>query len=162
MEVKIRRIEKHEIGKLAGLAQKEMYDTTPVKEMKGWMESSGSFPYLQYFVAEGERKEVVGFIAWAVYDRYDPGVVLEIAWLAVKSEHHRKGIGRELVLKSLEEVRNYWSEQHGLALRAIMVATDEEEGVRQFYRQVLSPTWEAVIPGVWGDEGIVLLCKVYS
>jgi len=147
-------MEEGEVRAVAEIARDEIYDELTAKEVEEWLKNSGNYPYLQHFVAE-EDGEIVGFISWGLYDRYAKQIILEIAWMAIEEERQGRGIGKELLEKSLKEVKDSW---RGLQVVAIIVDTDEENRKAQrFYERTLRPFQKVVIPKVWSDgEGTII------
>ena len=154
MRMKVRTLRPIEFPKIAKIARDEIYEKLTYKQVETWLKSSGSLPSTLHFLAE-ENGKIIGFITWTYYDRYGKQIILEISWLAVAKEYQGQGCGEQLIKESFKQLQDRWKE---LEVVAIVVDADEEnKEVRGFYRKVLKPFHETVIPNVWPDgEGMVL------
>lgn len=154
MRMEARTLRPIEFPKIAEIAREEIYQKLTSEQVETWLKSSGSSPSTLHFVAE-ESGKIIGFITWAHYDRYGKQTILEISWLAVAKEYQRQRVGEQLIKESFKQLQGRWEE---LEVVAIVVDVGEEnKEARGFYRKVLKPFHETVIPNVWPDgEGIVL------
>lgn len=160
--MKIREIEDEDVNSVIEILRDEVYDGLSFKKMKEWFVDIGNFPYAQHFVAEKEE-EIVGIISWILRDRYGKQAALDIQWMAIDEDYQKQGIGRQLVLDTLESVVFNWNKR-GIMVTAVRVETDEEnEGAQHFYSKVLKEIGEItalIEPCVWdetdsGKKGIV-------
>jgi ribosomal protein S18 acetylase RimI-like enzyme len=136
---------------IAKIAHEEIYDETPLNEIKEWIKNIGNFPYVQHFVAE-ENNQILGFITWGFFDRYEDKIILEIILMAVKSGFQRKRIGTQLLENSLKEIKRYWL-RRGLKVVMIFVDTEEENEIAcRFYEKIIKPTQKFLIPNVFTNN----------
>ena len=158
MGIEIREAREEELQEIAEMCWREIHDELLVEWVFEWLKSYKE-PFSKFYVAIEDSK-LVGFICWSLYDRYGKQVVLEISFLAVKQTHQRKEVGQQLVLDSLERIKKRWQEE-GCETTMIMVETEEDnKGACDFYRVVLRPTQEVLVPKVWHHgEGKTLFFK---
>jgi ribosomal protein S18 acetylase RimI-like enzyme len=133
---------------IAKIAHEEIYDEIPLNEIEEWIKNIGNFPYVQHFVVE-ENNQILGFITWGFFDRYEDKIILEIILMAVKSGFQRKRIGTQLLENSLKEIKLYWL-RRGLKVVMIFVDTEEENEIAcRFYEKIIKPTQKFLIPNVF-------------
>jgi len=145
--VTIRQMRKEEFEEVARICHEEIYDELSFEWIRDWLRSYGH-PYLQFFVAEKSGK-LVGTIAWGVSDRYGDELMWELSFIAVKDDYKRKGIGRRLVVETLEMLKESWDEQ-GLKSAMMMVEAEKENReASKFYDAVLHPCQKVSVPNVW-------------
>ena len=146
--LKIREIREEKMKDAIDIFKNEIWPETHNKLAKEWVTKGwGEFPYTQYFIAE-ENGKILAAIAWSIWDMYGKKIILELSAIAVKER--RKGIGRKILLESLNCVKTYWQERN-LNIVAWNVETDESnETARRFYKS-FSPSYVAVFPYVWGE-----------
>jgi ribosomal protein S18 acetylase RimI-like enzyme len=102
--------------------------------------------------------QVVGYIIWAQKSGFRSEVILELEQIAVLPEHHGKGIGRELIEKSLLLVKAYLFEQ-GSTLNHIVVSTRADNHAQKLYKQVLGAEVEAKISNLYSADEVFMVAR---
>lgn len=156
LKVRIRKIRKKEVKDVPELIMEEIYDDLPAplfKAMKKVLGESSKPPY-QWFVAEDEKGEILGLIAWLVEDIFPepPEVVWEISWIVVYENSRLQGIGKKLIKDSLIEVKQFLPD-----VKTTITVSADDENAMQFYRATLKPFLESKEPrGIrfWADANI--------
>lgn len=142
-----------DLDKAIHLAREEIYDDTDEAFVKQFL-SSTCYPFSQVFVAEDREGEIVGTVAWMVHDVFETQIILEVPIIAVREELWRQGIGKKLLLDSLEQVKAFWALQ-GLRVVGFKVHTEEKnnDGPIAFYDAVLAPVTKVLLPDFWEEKG---------
>jgi ribosomal protein S18 acetylase RimI-like enzyme len=131
-----------------------------------------AFPYTQFFIACHANRiprflcrifgffgRIYGFCSWSVEDMEDGEIILKLSFLAVAGKCQKNGVGKKLLLDSLDEVREFWTAR-GKRVRSVFLNVKETNEALEFYRRVLEPDQETLFKGAWGDgSGIVTLFK---
>jgi len=123
-----------------------------------WLECAlNSYPrtlcYLSVF-----DDQIVGYIIWAQKSGFRPEVVLELEQIAVFSEHRGKGVGKELIEKSLLLVKTHLLE-NGAILKYIVVSTRADNHAQKLYKQVLGAEVEAKISNLYSADEVFMVAR---
>lgn len=116
-----------------------------------------AYPRMRYYVAVVEGG-VCGFILWTEKNGFRHDVVLELEQIAVLPEHQRKGIGEALIRQSLPHLTTQL-EARGSTLGAIIVTTRADNSAQRLYAKVLGAKVEAAIPGQFGEDEVIMVCR---
>ncbi len=80
-----------------------------------------------YFVAENEHEELVGFTSYGKNRLKNIGCEIELYTMYVKTDHHRKGIGKSLLALIFSDLEN--------TQNSMVVLVFKKNPFRQFYTQ---------------------------
>jgi ribosomal protein S18 acetylase RimI-like enzyme len=142
---------------LRKICNEELYPDFSQREVEEFLKDS-AFPYTQFFLA-CHANRVLGFCSWSVEDMEDGEIILKLSFLAVAGKYQKNGVGKKLLLDSLDEVREFWTAR-GKRARSVFLNVKETNEALEFYRKVLEPDQETLFKGAWGDgSGIVTLFK---
>jgi len=90
--------------------------------------------YGHHFFIAVEKKEVIGLIAW-FYHGLKKHCLIEIDRFAVKSEYRRKGVGRKLFQKLIENLNKYFSKYGGVR-KVFLVTRKKNKRALIFYKKL--------------------------
>jgi ribosomal protein S18 acetylase RimI-like enzyme len=154
--MEIKKLEESELNRLAEIALENFKGHENYENALKWVECNfNSYPRMQYFIAK-EDNEILGYILWMEKGGFRKNSVWELEQIAVRKIHQGKGIGKELIKKTLEEIKKYL-EQRGAKLKLIEVTTGTENEAQHIYRKYLGAEIEAVIKDFFrGDEVIMI------
>lgn len=115
-----------------------------------------AFPRIMVFVARDERDKVIGYIQWIQKSGFRPESVWELEQIAVLKNHQGKGIGKLLIEKSLEFIKNYLADTNS-KLKAVLVSTRIDNSARSLYEKVLKAKEVAVIKDLYSHDEIIMM-----
>lgn len=125
---------------------------------KKWIECNfKAHPRLQYFVAKINNK-VVGYILWVEKGGFRSESVWELEQIAVDKNYRGKGIGAELIRKSLEEIKKYLKKRKS-ALKAIEMTTGAENRAQSLYKKTLGAEVECVIKDLFRGDEVIMVAR---
>jgi len=123
-----------------------------------WLECTlSSYPRALCYLSEIDS-QVVGYIIWAQKSGFRPEVVLELEQIAVLSERRGRGIGKELIEKSLLFVKTHLLE-NGSTLKYIVVSTRADNHAQKLYKQVLGAEIEAKINNLYSADEVFMVAR---
>lgn len=117
-----------------------------------------AFPRVQYFVAETDHKEIIGYIHWTQKSGFRPKVVLELEQLAVLPTHQGGGIGSMLILESLPQISGQLTER-GAGIQHILVTTRADNYAQQLYKKTLGAEVEATIENLYSADEVIMIAR---
>lgn len=124
-----------------------------------WIESnSKAFPRIQYYVAENQNDQIVGYIHWCQKSGFRQEVVLELEQLAVLTEHHGKGIGTKLIIESLPQI-NCQLATRGAKIKHIIVTTRSDNYAQKLYQKTLGAMVEATIRNLYSADEVLMIAR---
>jgi ribosomal protein S18 acetylase RimI-like enzyme len=127
------------------------------KHSKKWISCNfAAFPRIMLFVARDEKDMVIGYIQWIQKSGFRPESVWELEQIAVLKNHQGKGIGKLLIEKSLEFIKNYLADTNS-KLKAVLVSTRIDNSARLLYEKVLKAKEVAVIKDLYSHDEIIML-----
>lgn len=126
-----------------------------------WIRRKASaWPVYQYFVALLDR-QLVGYVLWTEHGGFRKEAFYELEQIAVAKNHQGKGIGSELITRSLQMVRGYLRERESW-LKTIGVTTSKEnEKAQRLYGKTLSAKIVATIPNLYqfGVDEVIMIAR---
>lgn len=153
--------------KIRPLQQQDIENTARVhkaafarqKMSNEWIKSnSKAFPRIQYYVAENQDKEIVGYIHWSQKSGFRREVVLELEQLAVVPQYHGKGIGTKLIKESLPQV-NCQLATRGAAIKHIIVTTRSDNHAQKLYKKTIGAEVEATISNLYSADEVFMVAR---
>ncbi|MBT8114090.1 MAG: GNAT family N-acetyltransferase [Arenicella sp.] len=124
-----------------------------------WIESnSKAYPRVQYYVAENQNNEIVGYIQWVQKSGFRQEVVLEMEQLAVLPEYHGKGIGSKLIKESLPQI-NCQLAGRGAKIKHIIVTTRSDNYAQKIYQKTIGATVEATIRDLYSADEVLMVAR---
>ena len=149
----VRKMTAHDIHAVAEVHEAAFARQTMSRE---WIQCNFSaYPRTQLFVAE-EDGAIVGFIHWTQKSGFRSTVVLELEQIAVQPEFQGRGIGRQLITKSLPLVRAEL-DKRGATLKHIMVTTRADNDAQKLYKKTLGVETEATITDLYSADEIFMI-----
>lgn len=123
-----------------------------------WIECNfKAHPRLQYFVAKINNK-VVGYILWVEKGGFRKESVWELEQVAVDENYRGKGIGAELIRKSLEEIKKYLKKRKS-ALKTIEVTTGAENKAQSLYNKTLGAKAECTVKDLFRGDEVIMVAR---
>ena len=123
-----------------------------------WIECNlNAFPRFLSFVAELEDS-LVGYIIWSQKSGFRSEAVLELEQIAVLPKHHGRGIGKDLIEKSLPFVKNQLAKQDSI-LKHIIVNTRADNYAQKLYRNTLGAEVEATIANLYSADEVFMVAR---
>ncbi len=155
-ELRIRPAREEDLGTLAEIGAEAFSGMRPVAVAERWFRACwAAQPRMRYWVAE-RPGGVVGYILWMEKGGFRAEAVVELEQVAVRSAERDRGIGGELVRKSLDELMARIASE-GRKVKLVEVTTGSEQGAIEFYRRTLGAEVVAQVPGLFrGDEYILI------
>jgi predicted N-acetyltransferase YhbS len=153
--------------KIRPLQQQDIENTARVhkaafvrQEMSNeWIRSnSKAFPRIQYYVAENQDKEIVGYIHWSQKSGFRREVVLELEQLAVVPQYHGKGIGTKLIKESLPQV-NCQLATRGAEIKHVIVTTRSDNHAQKLYKKTIGAEVEATISNLYSADEVFMVAR---
>lgn len=124
-----------------------------------WIKSnSRAFPRIQYYVAENQNNEIVGYIQWSQKSGFRQEVVLELEQLAVLPEYHGKGIGTKLIKESLPQIKCQLATR-GAKIKHIIVTTRSDNYSQKLYRKTIGAESEATISNLYSADEVFMVAR---
>ncbi len=151
----IRRMESNDLAGAAEVHQRAF----PRQTYSGdWLTCHfRAFPACQSFVAECGGT-VVGLILWTEKSGFRKEAFVELEQIAVEPEAQGRGIGTELILKSLPVVAAKIAER-GAILKTIIVNTRADNYAQELYRKTLGAEPVARIAGIFTADEVYLVAR---
>ncbi len=152
----VRKAHDGDLGAISRIGSESFSGLRPFEQGRAWVVACFSaYPRMEYWVAEQDSK-VVGYILWNEKGGFRKDAVVELEQVAVDPHMRGRGVGGELVRKSLEGVQKR-IETRGARVKVVEVTTGSEQHALEFYQRVLGAQVVAKIPDYFrGDEFILL------
>ena len=142
-----------EVHKAAFIRQKMSYE---------WIECSfKAYPKSQIFVAQNEKREIVGYIHWCQKGGFRSEVVLELEQLAVHPSHQGKGIGTKLIKDSLPQVQKQLKSRNAV-IKHVLVTTRSDNDAQKLYKKTLNAAVEATISNLYSADEVFMISRNIS
>lgn len=123
-----------------------------------WLECSfKAYPRFLSYVAE-INDEIVGYIIWVQKSGFRPEVVLELEQLAVLPDFHGRGIGRNLIVKTLPLVKQQLALKN-LKLKHILVTTRADNHAQKLYKSTLGAEVETTISDLYSADEVLMIAR---
>ncbi len=123
-----------------------------------WLQCTlNAFPRMLCYVAI-KNETIAGYIVWSQKSGFRPEAVLELEQIAVLPSLQGKGIGKILIEKSLQQVRERLYE-NGSALKHVIVTTRADNHAQTLYKQVLGAEVEATITNLYSADEVIMVAR---
>lgn len=124
-----------------------------------WVNSTfNAFPRTQYFVAEDQSGQIIGYILWIEKGGFQKEAVLAIEQIAVKVVHRRKGVGTRLVVNSFAEVKKcIETQKRQIALLELALPIERKEAISLFQKTLGAKSASIITDLSKGDEIIMIV-----
>ena len=109
-----------------------------------------------YVACVGDR--VAGYIIWTHKAGFRAEVVLELEQLAVHPDWQRQGIARQLIGRSLDDVREVLN-QRNVRLKHILVTTRIDNEAQNLYRHTLGAEVEATLANLYSADEAIMVAR---
>jgi ribosomal protein S18 acetylase RimI-like enzyme len=154
--MKIRALKNEDIEKTAAVHKAAFVRQNKSQE---WiLSNSKAFPRIQYFVAENDNKEIVGYIQWIQKSGFRPEVVLELEQLAVLPSFQGKGVGTKLILNSIPLVNSQLATRNA-QIKHVVVTTRADNFAQKLYKKTLNAEVEATINNLYSTDEVFLISR---
>ena len=154
--MKIRPLTNNDLDKTAEVHKAAFVRQTMSKE---WIEcNNNAYPKTQYYVAENDDNEIVGYIHWSQKSGFRPEVVLELEQLAVHPNFQGKGIGTKLVLESLLQVKEQLATR-GAKIKHIFVTTRADNFAQELYKKTIGAEVETTITNLYSADEVFMISR---
>jgi ribosomal protein S18 acetylase RimI-like enzyme len=117
-----------------------------------------AFPRIMMFVARDEKDKVIGYIQWIQKSGFRKESVMELEQIAVLKNQQCKGVGRLLIEKSLEYIKDYLAGTQS-SLKAILVSTRTDNSAKLLYEKTLNAKEIAVIKDLYSHDEVILMAR---
>ena len=114
-------------------------------------------PRVRCYVSEFDG-EISGYIMWIEKGGFRARVVLELEQIAVRAKCRNRGIGADLIERSLADI-NIDIASRGRELGVVMVTTRADNHAQQLYRKTLGAEVATVIPSLYSSDEIVMVAR---
>ena len=161
MKIKITKLNKNDINEVAEIASQSFSGLKEIKNAKKWILGNFlNYPRFQYFVAKENPStgsgQVAGYILWQEKGGFRKESVWELEQITVSENFRGQGIAKELILKSLPEIKKYLAKR-GSKLKLIEVTTATDNKAHELYKKTLGAKPECIINDFFrGDEVIMI------
>ncbi len=128
------------------------------KNPRDWLQCNlNASPRFLNLVAESEG-EVVGYIIWVQKSGFRPEAVLELEQLAVLPTAQGQGLGKQLILDSLPQVKQKLAEQ-GSTLKHVLVTTRADNFAQKLYQSTLGAEIETTISNLYSADEVLMIAR---
>jgi ribosomal protein S18 acetylase RimI-like enzyme len=123
-----------------------------------WISSTlKAYPRSLCYVIEINH-EVVGYITWLQKNGFRPEAVVELDQVAVKKELQGNGVGKQLILESIKDVR-FQLQRLGLELKHILVSTRSDNAAQQLYKSAFGAQVEVTISNLYSSDEVFMVVR---
>ncbi len=158
MKLKITPLKKSEIKEIAKIASENFSGLKDFKKAVKWITCNfRAFPRMQYFSAKSKNK-ILGYILWVEKGGFREKAVWELEQLAIKKELQKKGIGTELIKKSLLGIRKYLKKRNS-TLKLIKITTGKGNKARKIYQKALGAKVECNIKDFFRTDEVIMIAR---
>jgi ribosomal protein S18 acetylase RimI-like enzyme len=143
---------------IAAIGSQAFRGLRPIERAQEWVDACWrAAPRMRYWVAE-ESGKVRGYILWVEKGGFREDAVLELEQVAVDAALRGRGIGAELVTRSLAEFERDLLAR-GARLKLIEVTTGTDQGAVDFYRRTLGAEVVATLPNLFHGDELILIAR---
>ena len=126
-----------------------------------WIECNfNAYPRILIYVAECDAS-IVGYIQWIQKSGFRNEAVIELEQIAVLEEYRGKGVGRVLILESLDLVKKHLKNCESV-VKSIIVTTRVDNDAKKLYESTLGVKEEHVIKRLYSGDEVILIARDVS
>jgi ribosomal protein S18 acetylase RimI-like enzyme len=118
-----------------------------------------AYPRIMMCVAVNEEDQITGYIQWLQKSGFRKECVIELEQIAVLPTMQRKNIGTQLIMQSLEFVKEYLHNQASI-LKAIIVTTRSDNQAQRLYEKTLNAKVNACITNLYSADEVIMIARV--
>lgn len=154
--VEVRPARESDLEGIADIGSESFSGLRPLAAATRWVRACwAAQPRMRYWIAE-RLGTPVAYILWMEKGGFRKDAVVELEQIAVRPSLRGRGVGGELIRRSLDELTRL-IESEGRRVKVIEVTTGSEQGAVEFYRRILGAEVVAKLPGIFrGDEFILV------
>jgi ribosomal protein S18 acetylase RimI-like enzyme len=159
-QVRIRPARRNDLRSIAEIGAEAFSGLRPYRLGMKWVQACyAASPRMAYWVAEvSDPRRLAGYILWMEKGGFREEAVFELEQIAIRSALRGKGIGRDLVLRSLHDVE-VRLRKRGSTLKIVEVTTGSSQKAVEFYRRILGAAPVAKIPDLFRGDEFVLISR---
>ena len=152
MRITIREMQSADISDVATV-HKQSFPRQ--KNSQKWIECNfNAYPRILIYVAECDAT-IVGYIQWIQKSGFRKEAVVELEQIAVVEKYRGKGVGRALILESIDLVKVHLKKCESV-VKNIIVTTRVDNDAKKLYESTLGVKEEHVIKKLYsGDSGVI-------
>lgn len=155
---KIKITEKKDLNKIATIVSENFSGLKKIKDANKWVRCNFlAFPRTQYFVAK-TNGEISGYVLWLEKGGFRKEAVFELEQIAVAKKFQGQGIGKELIKKSVLEIKKYLDKRKSI-LKVIEVTTGTENRAQRLYKKTLGAEAECVVKNLFRGDEVIMLAR---
>ena len=125
-----------------------------------WIKSNfAAYPRVMMFVARDQEGKVVGYIQWTHKSGFRKEAVIELEQIGVTRKYQNQGIGRKLIVQSLNEVKNYLGMNNSI-MKSILISTRIDNEAQNLYKSVLGAKVVATISELYSSDEVLMIAAV--
>ncbi|MDD5433579.1 MAG: GNAT family N-acetyltransferase [Candidatus Pacebacteria bacterium] len=159
--VKISKAKKNDISQIAQIASQCFSGMQPKTKAVKWVKCNFSaWPRAQYFTAK-EKSKILGYILWVEEGGFRKESVWELEQIAVSSDFQGRGVGRQLILQSLENIKKYLKNR-GSVLKLVEVTTGTDNKAQELYQKTLGAKKEATVRNFFRGDEVIMIARFSS
>ena len=156
--MEIQKATEENLNEISQIAAENFKGFDGISKAEKWIDCNfGAFPRMQYFIAQNDGK-VLGYALWVEKGGFRKESVFELEQLAVKKEFQGKGIGTQLIEKSLLEIKKYL-EGRGDKLKLVEVTTGIENAAQRLYKKTLGAEAECVVKDFFRGDEVIMIAR---
>ena len=123
-----------------------------------WLECTlNAYPRMLIYVAEVDGA-IEGYITWGQKSGFRPEAIIELEQLAVRPASQGRGIGKQLIKDSLNQVREKLAAQ-GSTLKHAIVTTRADNHAQLIYKEMLGAEVEATITNLYSADEVFMIAR---
>lgn len=147
-----------DINEIVPIYLDAFHGMTKREEVKQWMGCRlGAFPQVRCY-GIWRNGELLGYIVWEEHGGFRTKAVLELEQIAVKSQFRGQGIGTQLIVDSLIDIKACLKKR-GATFKLIKIQTGIENGVQRLYKKALGAEFVATIPDLYRSDEQVMIAR---
>lgn len=154
----VRRATETDLGAIAEIGAEAFSGLRPKERADAWVRACWrAAPRFGYWVGESDGA-IHGYILWMEKGGFRAEAVLELEQIAVRADSRGKGVGAEIVVRSLVELEEELRSR-GSRLKLIEVTTGTEQDAVEFYRRTLGAEVQARLPDIFRGDELILVAR---
>ena len=154
----IKKASAKDLNKIAEIGSENFSGLKEIKKAKKWVNCNFlAYPRTQYFVAKMDGK-ITGYAMWIEKGGFRKESVWELEQISVAKNFQGKGIGTQLVEKSLSEIKKYLKKR-GSKLKAVEVTTGCDNLAQGLYKKTLGAKIECTVKDLFRGDEVIMIAR---